>query len=167
MRALDVLDSDPEAALDALVRVASIVCGTPIPLISLVDAERQSFKANIGLPGATETPRDVAFCAHEILDEQIFEVPDVALDPRFADNPLVPHGPGIRFYAGAPVQLSDGSRVGTLCVIDSTPHQLTPRSATCCPAWPRRPRRRWRAVTRSAAPVNWLTRWPNSMNCFE
>jgi len=126
LRALDVLDSGPEAALDALVRVASIVCATPISLLSLVDAERQWFKANIGLPGTTETPRDIAFCAHAILDEPIFEVPDAALDPRFADNPLVAGGPGIRFYAGAPVQLSDGSRVGTLCVIDSVPHQLTP-----------------------------------------
>ena len=125
LRALDVLDSGPEAELDALVRVASTVCGTPISLISLVDAERQWFKANIGLPGATETPRDIAFCAHAILGDNIFEVPDATQDDRFADNPLVVDKPAIRFYAGAPVELSDGSRVGTLCVIDSTPRRLT------------------------------------------
>ena len=125
LRALDVLDSGPEVELDALVRVASIVCGTPISLISLVDAERQWFKANIGLPGTTETPRDIAFCAHAILGDNIFEVPDATKDERFADNPLVADKPTIRFYAGAPVELSDGSRVGTLCVIDSTPRLLT------------------------------------------
>lgn len=125
LRALDVLDSGPDAELDALVRVASIVCGTPISLISLVDAERQWFKANIGLPGATETHRDIAFCAHAILDDNIFEVPDASKDDRFADNPLVADNPAIRFYAGAPVELSDGSRVGTLCVIDSEPRLLT------------------------------------------
>jgi diguanylate cyclase (GGDEF)-like protein/PAS domain S-box-containing protein len=126
LQALEVLDTDPEQELDALVRVASVVCGAPISLISLVDADRQWFKANVGLDGATETPRDVAFCAHAILGDEIFEVTDAALDPRFADNPLVTGGPRIRFYAGAPVQLSDGHRVGTLCVIDRAPRQLTP-----------------------------------------
>jgi len=125
LRALEVLDSGPEAELDALVRVASIVCGTPISLISLIDAERQWFKANIGLPGTTETPRDIAFCAHAILGDEIFEVPDATLDDRFADNPVVADRPGIRFYAGAPVELSDGSRVGTLCVVDCMPRRLT------------------------------------------
>ena len=126
LQALEVLDSNAEEGLDALVRVASVVCGAPISLISLIDADRQWFKANVGLPGATETPRGVAFCAHAILGEEIFEVTDAALDPRFADNPLVTGGPAIRFYAGAPVQLSNGHRVGTLCVIDSVPRQLTP-----------------------------------------
>ncbi len=126
LRALEVLDTDPEAELDALVRVASAVCAAPISLISLIDAERQWFKANHGLHGATETSRDLAFCAHAILGDEIFEVADASLDPRFADNPLVTEGPRIRFYAGAPVQLGDGHRVGTLCVIDSAPRQLTP-----------------------------------------
>ena len=143
LRVLEVLDSGPEAALDALVRVAPIVCGTPISLTSLVDAERQWFNTNIGLPEPTrrsetsrnaqrrpETPTRVDFRAHAILDEQIFEVSDAALYRRFADRPLLAHGPGIGFYAGAPVQLSDGSRVGIRCVSVSTPHRLSrPRAA--------------------------------------
>ena len=124
LRALDVLDSGPEEEFDALIKVASLVCGTPISLISLVDSERQWFKANLGLPGVSETPRDIAFCAHAILDDKLFEVPDAALDARFADNPLVTSTPDIRFYAGAPIVMADGSRVGTLCVLDREPHQL-------------------------------------------
>ena len=122
---LEVLDTGPEAEFDALARVASMVAGTPISLISLVDSERQWFKANIGLPGASETPRDIAFCSHAILDDALFEVPDATLDERFSDNPLVTDQPDIRFYAGVPIQLSDGHRIGTLCVIDRTPRRLT------------------------------------------
>ena len=125
LRSLEILDTGPEAEFDALVRVASMVAETPISLISLVDSERQWFKANIGLPGASETPRDVAFCSHAILDDALFEVPDATQDERFADNPLVIDRPDIRFYAGVPIQLSDGYRVGTLCVIDRTPRNLT------------------------------------------
>ncbi len=125
LRALDILDSAPEVEFDALVRAASLVCGVPISLISLVDAGRQWFKANVGLPGVSETPRDIAFCAHAILADGLFEVPDAAQDPRFADNPLVSGQPDIRFYAGAPVRLGDGSRVGTLCVIDRQPRRLS------------------------------------------
>ena len=125
LHALDVLDSDPEAEFDALVLAASLSCGVPIALISLIDAERQWFKANAGLPGLTETPRDVSFCAHAVLGDGIFEVPDATLDPRFADNPLVAGDPGIRFYAGAPIRLGDGQPVGTLCVIDRLPRALT------------------------------------------
>jgi diguanylate cyclase len=121
---LDVLDSDAEEQFDAIVKTASLVCGVPISLISLVDVNRQWFKANLGLHGVTETPRDVAFCAHAILDEALFEVPDATKDPRFADNPIVTGNPDIRFYAGAPVTLSDGNRVGTLCVIDREPRVL-------------------------------------------
>ena len=124
LRDLDVLDSGPEEEFDALIKVASLVCGVPISLISLVDTERQWFKANIGLPGVTETPRDVAFCAHAILDDGLFEVPDASQDARFFDNPLVVSQPDIRFYAGEPITLSDGSRIGTLCVIDRQPRQL-------------------------------------------
>ena len=122
---LDVLDSGPEEEFDALVKVASLVCSVPISLISLIDTERQWFKANIGLPGVSETPRDVAFCAHAILDDALFEVPDASQDARFFDNPLVAALPDIRFYAGAPITLSDGNRIGTLCVIDRQPNQLT------------------------------------------
>ncbi|WP_428419017.1 PAS domain-containing protein [Methylibium sp.] len=122
---LDVLDSAPEREFDALVATAALVCGVPISLVSLVDHERQWFKANVGLPGVTETPRDVAFCAHAILDDGIFEVPDALADPRFADNPLVATAPDIRFYAGATLRLSDGAHVGTLCVIDRVPRRLS------------------------------------------
>ena len=125
LQALDVLDSGPEEEFDALIKVASLVCGVPISLISLVDTERQWFKANLGLPGVSETPRDIAFCAHAILDDDLFEVPDATRDVRFADNPLVTDAPDIRFYAGAPIVLGDGSRIGTLCVIDRQPRQLT------------------------------------------
>jgi PAS domain S-box-containing protein len=121
---LRVLDSPPEAEFDALVRAASAVCGAPISVISLVDADRQWFKANVGLPGVTQTERDVAFCAHAVLGEELFEVPDASQDPRFADNPLVTGAPNIRFYAGAPLRLNDGVRIGTICVIDRQPRQL-------------------------------------------
>ena len=125
LHALQVLDSVPEAEFDALVRVASLVCGTPISLISLVDTDRQWFKANLGLPGVVQTSRDVAFCAHAVLGSELFEVTDASRDPRFADNPLVTGEPDIRFYAGAPVILKDNSRIGTLCVIDRQPRRLT------------------------------------------
>lgn len=125
LNSLRVLDSPPEAEFDALARAASLACGTPIALISLVDADRQWFKANVGLPGVTETARDVAFCAHAVLGDELFEVPDADQDARFADNPLVTGEPGVRFYAGAPVQLSSGHRVGTLCIIDRQPRRLT------------------------------------------
>lgn len=121
---LDVLDSAPEREFDALVATAALVCGVPISLISLVDRDRQWFKASIGLPGVTETPRDLAFCAHAILADGVFEVPDALADPRFADNPLVATAPDIRFYAGATLRLSDGAHVGTLCVIDRVPRKL-------------------------------------------
>ena len=93
LQKLDVLDSAPEQEFDALVATAALVCGVPIALVSLIDSDRQWFKANVGLPGVTETPRDVAFCAHAILDDGIFEVPDALADARFADNPLVAQAP--------------------------------------------------------------------------
>jgi PAS domain S-box-containing protein len=124
LRDLGILDSPPDAEFDALVRTASLVCGTPIALLSLVAADRQWLKANIGLPGVTETPRDLAFCAHTILGRDLMEVPDATRDVRFADNALVTGAPDIRFYAGAPLRLSDGSQVGSLCVIDRAPRQL-------------------------------------------
>ncbi len=125
LRALEVLDTDPQPELDALVKAASLVCEVPISLVSLVDARRQWFKANVGL-NATETPRDISFCGHAILGQDVFEVDDTAADLRFAGNPLVTGQPEIRFYAGAPIRLSDGSAVGTLCVIDRKPHHLNP-----------------------------------------
>lgn len=121
---LGVLDSAPEREFDALVQAAALVCGVPVSLISLIDTDRQWFKASVGLPGVTETPRELAFCAHAILEDGIFEVPDARLDPRFVDSELVTGDPNIRFYAGATLRLSDGAHVGTLCVIDRQPRQL-------------------------------------------
>ena len=121
---LDILDSAPEEEFDALVKAAALVCNVPISLISLVDESRQWFKASVGLPDVSETPRDWVFCTHAILEEGILEVNDARQDPRFSDNPLVTSNPNIRFYAGATLRLSDGERVGTLCVCDSEPHKL-------------------------------------------
>ncbi len=121
-----VLDSEPEAVFDSIARLASEVCCTPIALLSLVDAQRQWFKANVGLPGVNETPRDQAFCAHAIHGEAVFEVRDATRDERFADNPLVMGDPHIAFYAGAPLVLPSGARIGTLCVIDREARELTP-----------------------------------------
>ncbi|WP_375183996.1 EAL domain-containing protein [Aquabacterium sp.] len=130
LKALAVLDTPAEPLFDALTRLASELCDMPIALVSLIDADRQWFKAAVGLPGVCETPRDVAFCSHAILGEDILEVPDARLDPRFAQNPLVTEPPHIRFYAGAPIALDDGTRIGTLCVIDSVPRQLDARQRT-------------------------------------
>lgn len=124
LRALDVLDTSAEPEFDALVRAAAQICGTPISLISLVDDYRQWFKANLGLEGAQETPREVAFCSHAILGDSVFQVNDATHDSRFAGNPLVVGEPGIRFYAGAPIRVMGGQAVGTLCVIDRQPRQL-------------------------------------------
>ncbi|MDM0085714.1 EAL domain-containing protein [Variovorax sp. J31P179] len=125
LHALKILDSEPEPEFDAIVRTAAEICGAPISLISLIDHDRQWFKANVGLPGIAETPRELAFCAHAVLGGDLFEVPDAMQDSRFADNPLVTGPPDIRFYAGAPVLLNDGICVGTLCVMDRKPRQLS------------------------------------------
>ena len=124
LRQLEVLDTEPDPELDAIVRSASLVCEVPISLISLVDSDRQWFKAREGLD-ATQTPRDISFCGHAILGDTLFEVDDASQDPRFSGNPLVTSQPDIRFYAGAPLNLSDGSNVGTLCVIDRQPKHLS------------------------------------------
>ena len=124
LRELGVLDTLPEAAFDTITASAAQLCGVPIALISLVDAQRQWFKSNFGLPGATETPREVAFCDHAIRDDALLEVPDATRDPRFAQNPYVTGDPDVRFYAGAPIVMPGGERIGTVCVIDRTPRHL-------------------------------------------
>src|SRR4029453_571635 len=121
---LEILDTDPESEFDDLALIASQICGTPVSAISLIDRDRQWFKSAVGFQ-AKETPRDVAFCAHAILQRDLFIVSDALDDPRFSTNPLVKIDPKIRFYAGAPLPTSEGHAVGTICVIDRTPRQLT------------------------------------------
>ena len=125
LRALKILDTDAEPEFDELVALAAAVCGTPIGLVSLVDEDRQWFKAAIGLP-VRESRRGLAFCAHAILQESVFTVENATADARFADNPMVLQDPNIRFYAGIPISTSNGHPLGTLCVIDTVPRTLNP-----------------------------------------
>jgi PAS domain S-box-containing protein len=124
---LEVLDMPPDPVLDGLVRCASSLLGYPIALVSLVDEHRQWFKAGHGLASAG-TPREVAFCAHAILGDGLFEVPDATADPRFAANPLVTGEPHVRAYAGMPLTVA-GQNIGMLCLIDHQPRQLEPGQA--------------------------------------
>lgn len=126
LEALRLLDTPPEGAFNEIAAIAADVCAAPIALVSLVDRERQWFKACIGLT-VSETHRNIAFCAHAILNQEVFIVEDATKDPRFADSPLVLGPPGIRSYAGAPISAPDGHRVGTVCVIHTEVTRLTER----------------------------------------
>lgn len=126
LRAYAILDTPPEAAYDDLLTIASVICETPMGAMSLIDGERQWFKARLGVD-ATETPRDVSFCGHAILEpEKVLVVENAVDDARFSQNPLVLGDPSIRFYAGAPLRAPGGEAIGTLCVFDSKPHVMRP-----------------------------------------
>ncbi|MCP2671079.1 GAF domain-containing protein [Maricaulaceae bacterium EIL42A08] len=120
LRSLSVLDTEPEKGFDDLTRAAALAMDTRIALVSLVDAERQWFKASCGLD-IKETARDISFCTHAIEEAEPFFVLNAARDERFKDNPLVLGEPFVRFYAGAQLTLPTGETVGTLCVIDDEP----------------------------------------------
>jgi GAF domain-containing protein len=120
LRSLALLDTPAEADFDAIVALGRALLGVPTCLITLVDAERQWFKARVGLE-SSQTPRAVSFCGHAILQRNVFIVHDAAQDERFHDNPLVTGAPHIRFYAGAPIELPSGYRIGTVCVLSPDP----------------------------------------------
>ena len=123
LRSLDILDTPPDERFDRLTRLARRLFDVPISTVSLVDTDRQWFKSCIGL-SVEETPRDISFCAHTILGDDLLVVEDAQLDPRFADSPLVTGGLGIRFYAGCPLTLNKSLRVGAFCIVDKKPRQL-------------------------------------------
>lgn len=129
LRNLKILDTDPEERFDRVTRLARRIFGTPIALVSLVDSDRQWFKSLQGLE-VSETPRDVSFCGHAILDDKPMVVNDAQADKRFDDNPLVTQDPHIRFYAGCPLSAPDGSKLGTLCIIDREPRELSDEDLT-------------------------------------
>lgn len=123
LRALRILDSSPEERFDRLTRMAKRMFGVSISLVSIVDSDRQWFKSAQGLD-ATETPRDISFCGHAILGDDLFLIPNAKEDERFHDNPLVTDAPNIRFYAGCPLRVANGHKMGTLCLIDDKPREM-------------------------------------------
>ena len=123
LRALKILDSAPEERFDRLTRMAKRMFGVQISLVSMVDSGRQWFKSVQGLD-VSETPRDISFCGHAILGDDLFLVPNAREDERFRDNPLVTDDPNIRFYAGCPLRVASGHKMGTLCLIDDKPREL-------------------------------------------
>jgi hypothetical protein len=126
LRQYRVLDTPSERAYDDITALAAYICDVPIALISLIDADRQWFKSRVGLD-VVQTPRDVSFCAHAILDERVTIIDDPLGDPRFNSNPLVTCAPNIRFYAGVPLRTPEGHPIGTLCVIDRQRRELSAR----------------------------------------
>lgn len=122
----EIMDTAADQALDDITRLAATICETPMGAISLIDDKRQWFKSSVGLT-ISETPREFAFCAHTILRDELMIVEDARLDARFADNPLVLGEAGIRFYAGVPLEVIDGTSLGALCVLDRMPRDLNER----------------------------------------
>jgi len=125
LRECDILDTPPEPLFDSLTRLAAEVCQVPVALVTLIDSQRQWFKSNHGLFDVRQTSREIAFCAHTILSDQLMEVPDTRRDIRFLSNPLVTHEPKIRFYAGVPLKDASGFGLGSLSVMDYQPRRLT------------------------------------------
>jgi GAF domain-containing protein len=123
LRELLILDTPPEQRFDRIVEFAASEFDVPMALLSLVDRDRQWFKARVGLD-ACETSREISFCGHAITQDQLFEVRNALQDARFADNPLVLGAPHIRFYVGAPLVMPGGARVGTLCLLDVQPREF-------------------------------------------
>src|SRR5262245_49715205 len=123
LRRYEILDTPPEVPFDDLATLAAHLCDTPIALVGFVASDREWFKARIGM-SIDAAPRDISFSAHAILQPDVFVVPDASTDPRFTTNPLVTETPRIRFYAGAPIETSDGHTLGTICVIDRVPREL-------------------------------------------
>lgn len=121
-----ILDSEPERAFDDIAKLASIVCGTPIAVVNLIDRHRQWFKSEVGL-GVRSTPLETSFCAQALLQRGLTVVPDATLDPRFSGNPLVTGEPHLRFYAGAVLEGADRLPLGTVCVLD---YQARPQGLT-------------------------------------
>ncbi|MDJ0741344.1 MAG: sensor domain-containing diguanylate cyclase [Gammaproteobacteria bacterium] len=124
LRSLDILDTASEERFDRVTRMAKRMFDVPIAIVSLVDENRQWFKSCLGLD-VSETSRKVSFCGHAILDDAVFVIEDATADPRFADNPLVVGEPQIRFYAGCPLSVINGHKLGTLCIIDRKPRRLS------------------------------------------
>jgi GAF domain-containing protein len=124
LRKYHILDTPPEDDFDNLATLAAQICGTPIALVTIIDRNRQWFKSRVGLD-ISETSRDVAFCAHAIMQRKLLIVPDTLKDKRFAENPFVKAGPRIRFYAGMPLITPNNQALGTLCVLDKVPRVLT------------------------------------------
>lgn len=125
LRAYEILETEREREFDEIVQLAAATCGTSISVINLIDAERQWFKAETGL-GVRETPLATSLCSHVILEDDFVEIHDTLLDHRMSDNPLCCGDPGLRFYAGALLKTADGLPLGTLCVLDHEPKELTP-----------------------------------------
>jgi DNA-binding response OmpR family regulator/ribonuclease BN (tRNA processing enzyme) len=127
LHALSLLDTAPEERFDRLTRLAAALFDVPVAVLTLLDADRQWFKSCLGTD-LRETPRDVSFCSHAILSDEVMVVPDALLDPRFGESPLVTGPAQVRFYAGVPLSLADGSRVGTFCIVDQRPRELDERA---------------------------------------
>lgn len=124
LKSIEILDTPGEQDYDDVVKLASAICNTPMSLVSLIDSQRQWFKARIGIDDS-ETLRDHAFCAHAILNDELMVIPNAIEDERFFDNPYVINNPNVRFYAGMPLVTRSGFKIGTLCVLDSQPRELT------------------------------------------